>query len=233
MPRAPGVRGRASPSGMTELAPIALPEEHVVPGLARAARARRRGRRRRSSTAARGWGRGRRASCGSAGRRSWRGYLGDETATAATIDAQGWLHSGDLGALRRGRPPLRRRPAQGAHQVPRLSGGAGPARGRARAAPGRGRRRRRAAPRRGGRRAARWPTSRCARRREPGDDPRVARPRVAPYKRPVEVVVVDEIPRNPTGKLLRRVLVERERERRRPPHRPVGRAPERLRSTPR
>jgi long-chain acyl-CoA synthetase len=37
--------------------------------------------------------------------------------------------------------------------------------------------------------------------------------RVAPYKRPIEVVVVDEVPRNPTGKLLRRVLVERERER--------------------
>lgn len=37
--------------------------------------------------------------------------------------------------------------------------------------------------------------------------------RVAPYKRPVEVVVVDEVPRNATGKLLRRVLVERERER--------------------
>jgi len=30
---------------------------------------------------------------------------------------------------------------------------------------------------------------------------------------PAEVVVVDEVPRNPTGKLLRRVLVERERER--------------------
>ena len=37
--------------------------------------------------------------------------------------------------------------------------------------------------------------------------------RVASYKRPIEVVVVDEVPRNPTGKLLRRVLVERERER--------------------
>ena len=37
--------------------------------------------------------------------------------------------------------------------------------------------------------------------------------RVAPYQRPIEVVVVDEVPRNPTGKLVRRVLVERERER--------------------
>ena len=37
--------------------------------------------------------------------------------------------------------------------------------------------------------------------------------RVAPYKRLADVIVVDEIPRAPTGKLLRRVLVERERER--------------------
>jgi acyl-CoA synthetase (AMP-forming)/AMP-acid ligase II len=36
---------------------------------------------------------------------------------------------------------------------------------------------------------------------------------VAPYKRLADVIVVDEVPRNPTGKLLRRVLVERERER--------------------
>ena len=36
-------------------------------------------------------------------------------------------------------------------------------------------------------------------------------PRVAPYKRLAEVVVIDAIPRTPNGKLLRRVLVERER----------------------
>ena len=35
--------------------------------------------------------------------------------------------------------------------------------------------------------------------------------RVAPYKRLADVISVDEIPRSPTGKLLRRVLVERER----------------------
>ena len=35
--------------------------------------------------------------------------------------------------------------------------------------------------------------------------------RVAPYKRLADVVVVDAIPRAPTGKLLRRVLIERER----------------------
>jgi long-chain acyl-CoA synthetase len=33
--------------------------------------------------------------------------------------------------------------------------------------------------------------------------------RVAPYKRLADVIVVDEVPRSPTGKLLRRVLAER------------------------
>jgi acyl-coenzyme A synthetase/AMP-(fatty) acid ligase len=35
--------------------------------------------------------------------------------------------------------------------------------------------------------------------------------RVAPYKRLADVVTVDELPRSPTGKLLRRILLERER----------------------
>jgi acyl-CoA synthetase (AMP-forming)/AMP-acid ligase II len=37
--------------------------------------------------------------------------------------------------------------------------------------------------------------------------------RVAPYKRVRAVEVVDEIPRSPSGKLLRRVLVDAERAR--------------------
>jgi acyl-coenzyme A synthetase/AMP-(fatty) acid ligase len=35
--------------------------------------------------------------------------------------------------------------------------------------------------------------------------------RVAPYERIHRVELVDELPKNPTGKLLRRVLRERER----------------------
>jgi acyl-coenzyme A synthetase/AMP-(fatty) acid ligase len=34
----------------------------------------------------------------------------------------------------------------------------------------------------------------------------VANQRLAPYKRPREIVIVDELPRDQTGKLLRRVL---------------------------
>jgi len=37
--------------------------------------------------------------------------------------------------------------------------------------------------------------------------------RVAPHKRIRRVEVVDEIPRAPTGKILRRLLVEREQDR--------------------
>ena len=35
--------------------------------------------------------------------------------------------------------------------------------------------------------------------------------RVAPYKRVRHVEFIDEIPKSPSGKILRRVLVERER----------------------
>jgi acyl-coenzyme A synthetase/AMP-(fatty) acid ligase len=37
--------------------------------------------------------------------------------------------------------------------------------------------------------------------------------RVAPYKKVRAVEVVEEIPKSPSGKILRRVLIERERER--------------------
>ena len=37
--------------------------------------------------------------------------------------------------------------------------------------------------------------------------------RVAPYKKVRAVELVDEIPKSPSGKILRRVLIERERER--------------------
>jgi acyl-CoA synthetase (AMP-forming)/AMP-acid ligase II len=48
---------------------------------------------------------------------------------------------------------------------------------------------------------------------EPGQIADWVASRVAPYKRLADVIVVDEVPRSAAGKLLRRVLVERERER--------------------
>jgi acyl-coenzyme A synthetase/AMP-(fatty) acid ligase len=35
--------------------------------------------------------------------------------------------------------------------------------------------------------------------------------RVAPYKKVRDVEIIDEIPRSPSGKILRRVLIDRER----------------------
>ena len=34
-------------------------------------------------------------------------------------------------------------------------------------------------------------------------------PRISSYKRPAQIIVIDAIPRNPAGKILRRVLRER------------------------
>ena len=111
---------------------------------------------------------------------------------------------------RRGRLRRARRPRQGAHQVQRLPGGAGRARGGARRAPGR---------RRGGggrdgptRRPARCPRrswrspARPPRRRSWPSSPSAWRPTSGCAR----CEVVDEIPKSPSGKILRRVLNERE-----------------------
>ena len=86
-----------------------------------------------------------------------RGYFGDPEATAAAIDANGWLDTGDLGVIHEG-VALHRRPRQGNHfrQWPELlslrSGEHRAARARPRTEQG-GRRRRRAGP---ARRARNW-----------------------------------------------------------------------------
>ena len=80
---------------MTELAPIALPEEEwcpgalgrLVPGVEAVVVDVDSGARLGAGETGELWLRGPALMAG---------YLGDETATAATIDAQGWLHSGDL-----------------------------------------------------------------------------------------------------------------------------------------
>ena len=218
--------------GMTELAPIALPEEDWRPRVARAPGAGDRGGRRRSRqrrAAGRGGaGRAVAARAGAHGAATWATRprprrrstprAGCTPATSALFDEDGHLFVVDR--------------LKELIKCPRLSGGARAARGRTRAAPGRRRRRGRRAARRGGRRAA-GGLRRAARR---GSAPGILEwlaGRVAPYKRPVEVVVVDEVPRNPTGKLLRRVLVERERATAAGRSPASGRAPERLLLTPR
>ena len=196
---------------MTELAPIALPEEEwcpgalgrLVPGVEAIVVDVDSGARVGAGETGELWLRGPALMAG---------YLGDETATAAPIDAQGWLHSGDLArfddddrlyVVDRLKELIKCRGYQVAPAQLEAELALHPAVADAAVVP-------RPDEEAGERPVAYVALRAPARPRELLD---WLAPRVAPYKRPAEVVVVDEIPRNPTGKLLRRVLVERERER--------------------
>jgi acyl-CoA synthetase (AMP-forming)/AMP-acid ligase II len=197
--------------GMSELAPIALPEEEwcpgalgrLVPGVEAVVVDVDSGARLGAGETGELWLRGPALMAG---------YLGDETATAATIDAQGWLHSGDLACfdeedrlfvVDRLKELIKCRGYQVAPAQLEAELALHPAVADAAVVP------------RPDEEAGERPVAYVALRApvRPRDLLDWLAPRVAPYKRPAEVVVVDEIPRNPTGKLLRRVLVERERER--------------------
>ena len=164
----------------------------------RLAHARHRGAARRP-----GDGRGRRAresraSCGCAALRSCR-------ATTACPRTPPRHHARRLAAHRRPRRHPRRRPArdprppQGAHQGQGRLGRARRDRARAAPAPGgarRRRRRRRPTPSAARRRWRSWRSTRPRSRSSSRTSPPRAWPR---YKRPREIVVVDEVPRVPTG----------------------------------
>jgi acyl-CoA synthetase (AMP-forming)/AMP-acid ligase II len=139
-----------------------------------------------------------------------RGYLGNEAATAATIDADGWLHSGDLGyfdadgnlyLVDRLKELIKCRGYQVAPAQLEAELIAHPAVADA------------AVVGRPDEEAGEVPVAYVALRAPVESDEIMSwvGERVAPYKRLADVIVVDEIPRSPTGKLLRRVLVERER----------------------
>jgi len=139
-----------------------------------------------------------------------RGYLGDESATAATIDADGWLHSGDLGhfdeqgnlfIVGRLKELIKSRGYQVAPAQLEAELIAHPAIADA------------AVVGRPDEEAGEVPVAYVVLRSAaaPEEIAGWVAERVAPYKRLAEVIAVDELPHAPTGKLLRRVLVDRER----------------------
>ena len=138
------------------------------------------------------------------------GYRDDPDATAATLDADGWLHTGDLGHVDEdGYVTLTGR----RKELIKVSGyQVAPAELEAvLLEPPGGRRRLRGRRARRGRRRAAEGVDRRARPGRRGELRAYVDERVAPYKRLAAIEVVDELPRTMTGKLLRRVLLERER----------------------
>jgi acyl-CoA synthetase (AMP-forming)/AMP-acid ligase II len=195
--------------GMTEAAPLALPEEPVVHGSV--------GRLAPGTEAlvvdpdsGAQLGPGRTGELWFRGPQVMRGYLGDDGATAATIDADGWLHSGDLGhfdadgnlfLVDRLKELIKCRGYQVAPAQLEAELMEHPAVADA------------AVVGRPDEEVGEVPVAYVALRFSAAPEEIAAwvGERVAPYKRLADVIVVDEVPRSPTGKLLRRVLVERER----------------------
>ncbi len=195
--------------GMTEGAPIALPDEPICHGSA--------GRLAPSTEAVvvdpesgALLGTDETGELWIRGPQVMRGYRGDEVATLATIDAEGWLRTGDLVrfdadgnlfVVDRLKELIK---VRGYHVAPaqlEAELAAHPAVADAAVVP------------RPDEESGEVPVAYVELRAavEPAELAAWVAERVAPYKRLADVVVVDAIPRAPTGKLLRRVLVERER----------------------
>jgi acyl-CoA synthetase (AMP-forming)/AMP-acid ligase II len=140
-----------------------------------------------------------------------RGYLGDQAATAATIDPDGWLHTGDLVSfdhhgnlfvVDRLKEMIKCCGYQVAPAELEAELLAHPAVADAAVVP-------RPHPR-----AGQVPVAYVV-LRQPADPAAISSwlaARVASYKRVWDVVVTDQIPRAPSGKILRRGLAERERQ---------------------
>jgi acyl-CoA synthetase (AMP-forming)/AMP-acid ligase II len=195
--------------GMTEAAPLALPENPVHHGSVGRLLSGTEAVVVEPDTGAR-LEAGRTGELWFRGPQLMHGYLGDEAATAATIDADGWLHSGDLGhvdaegnvfLVDRLKELIKCRGYQVAPAQLEAELESHPAVADAAVVP------------RPDDEAGEVPVAYVVLRAPvaPHEICEWVASRVAPYKQLADVVVVDEIPRAPTGKLLRSVLVERER----------------------
>ncbi len=137
-----------------------------------------------------------------------RGYLGDDAATASTIDDDGWVHTGDVVSVDVGGwftvvDRVKELIKYNGYQVPpaELEAVLVTHRGVADVAVVAGR----------DEEGAEVPKAFVVRRAPVSEDElqHFVADRVAPYKRIRQVEFVDEIPKSPSGKILRRVLVER------------------------
>jgi acyl-CoA synthetase (AMP-forming)/AMP-acid ligase II len=186
--------------GMTETGPIALPEEQRCHGsvgrLVAATQAMvvdpESGARLGEGTTGELWVRG---------PQLMRGYLGDAAATAATVDRGHFDAGGNLFVSDRLKELIKVRGYQVAPAQLEAELIAHPAVADVAVVP------------RPDADAGEVPVAYVTLREaaEPGAIAAWVAGRVAPYKRPADVIVIDAIPRAATGKLLRRVLVERER----------------------
>ena len=200
--------------GMTEAAPLALPEDPVCHGSVGRLVAGTQAVIVDPESGTR-LGEGRTGELWVRGPQLMRGYLRDDAATVATVDPEGWLHTGDLGRFDgagnlfltdRLKELIKVRGYQVAPAQLAAELSAHPAVADVAVVP------------RPDAQSGQVPVAyvTLCESAAPAAIAAWLAGRVAPYKRPAEVVVVDAIPRAPTGKLLRRVLVERERSAVRP-----------------
>ena len=136
-----------------------------------------------------------------------KGYLNRPDATADMLDADGWLHTGDIATVTAEGVFTDRGPAQGAHQVQGLPGRPGRARGRAAGAPGdrrRGRDRRARRGRPGDAEGVRGAAA--GRRAHDAEGMDFVAAHVAPHEKVRIVEFIDGIPKSTSGKILRKDL---------------------------
>jgi acyl-CoA synthetase (AMP-forming)/AMP-acid ligase II len=139
------------------------------------------------------------------------GYLNNPDATAATLDDEGYLHTGDVAEVTEEGGVLHRRPGQGADQVQGLPGAAGRAGGpAAHPRPHRRRRRHRREDDEGEEVPKAFVVTQPGAELSAEDVMAFVAERIAPHKKVRVVEFIAEIPKSASGKILRKDLRARE-----------------------